>query len=477
MSVVDVIETEFRLNDKYSNKMRNIEAATSSFAKSFDKVNRAQLMGGFAAKATMVAGAIGAIGIALGANAMQDSARFDSLVKGLEAVEGSAERARAKIEELRELAKAPGIGFEQAVVGYGGLRRNGVSDSMSQALVREAGNANAASGGDVAKYEQIMRAFMQIAAKPKLQGDELLQLNEAGLPIQKMLKEAFGTADPEQLAKAGKSGTDVLEGLIKVMAKMPRVGGGFQNVLDNMSDALNRASVEVGDGLNRALLPMLEGLGEEISKMSEDGKFKEIGETLAGAASSIMESAGGIQGIATSFEIIANASPEIMSNLAAIGKWFADWSDPERWFDPKAFNWPEVFGGGKDESASAAENIARMEGYRGKDGKGPTVAEQIQARKDKEAARDNAKRDEEAKKEKDKEADKANPATNFLKKIEENTRALPELTKTILGGGELGRMGVTSRDVKAQRQSRKVAKGIENMAAIQAAPMFRLSRR
>ncbi|MBL8059556.1 MAG: tape measure protein [Chthonomonas sp.] len=484
MSVVDVLETEFKLSGNYVRESERIKAATAGIGEKLDKLNKTQLIGGLTRSMAVAAGALGAAVVALSANAMRDSAHFDSIIKGLDAIEGGADRARRSVEELKKIAKAPGIGFEEAVTGYSGLRRGGVETSMSMALIREIGNANAMAGGSTEKFDRMMYALTEIAIQGKLQGDELRQLMEAGLPVGKMLKEEFGVGDAEALKKLGLSSDEIFAGLLNQLRKLPRAAGGFQNVLDNLGDSFKFASISVGEGLNEGLMPMLNDFGSEIARLTEDGTLKELGSSMAEATSRIMEAAGGLEGVASSMEIMAKASPDIANNFAAMAEWAQRFMHPEqsdmwtRGIDPLALKWWEWFGigkGGGGENADAT--IAEMEGYRGKDGKRKTVRERIAEKKAEEAERDKLKADEAQKKEES--AKKQDPAVALLRKIEENTKVLPQFERIILGSrGEYGAEGLTSHDItRGQRQSRRVAREIAALAADIAAPMKRLTQR
>lgn len=74
-------------------------------------------------------------------------------------------------------------------------------------LARITGDAASALGSDPAdsqfKWEIINRALGQIKAKNRLQGDEILQLNEAGIGTDKYLKAAFGP-NYRKLQEAGR---------------------------------------------------------------------------------------------------------------------------------------------------------------------------------------------------------------------------------------------------------------------------------
>ncbi len=461
MSTIDVLETEFNLKGNYEKKMRDAKAATSAFASDFDKVSRAQMIGNFAANMTMAAGAVVALGVAMGSRAMRDSAQFDSLVKGLESVEGSAKEAQKQLEKLKIIAEGPGIGFEESVTGYGGLRRSGVSQGMSERLVREAGNLNASSGGDVAKFERIMLAFSQIASKPQLMGQELLQLNEAGVPIQKLLKEAFGTADTDELRKRGLSGTEVLEKLVATMEKMPRVGGGFQNVLDNFADTMKFASVEVGNGLNESLLPMLGQFTEGIREMTEDGTLKNLGDSIGQTTKTMLEAAGGARGLAEKLSLVATA----MMNATKAGQQMWEFQRKTNPFWALS-DW--LYGGDIHRAAAEVDaKNAEME-------QDPRVKGVLE----RQAAAQKLREEERRKKEdQEKQRLKSDPATNLLAKIEANTRILPEIARAAWGGGELARIGVTPHEIKAARAERKIARDLRRYAQIAAVPTIRSSGR
>jgi hypothetical protein len=242
------------------------------------------------------------------------------------------------------------------------------------------------------------------------------------------------------------------------MSEMPRVGGGFQNVLDNVGDAMQRASVEVGNSLNARLLPILEGIGAEVAELAENGKFAELGESLANLATSSSAAAGGVTGLVDKLNLIA-------VGLKNFGDFTGSIWDQLRQIPgstPNLIDW--LWGG--DINREIGKQQASIDAQE----KDPRVI----AYKERMAAR------EEANKKKGAEetvSPTVSPAVQVLKKIEENTRALPDITRTIFGGGELGRMGVTAHEIRAQRLSRKVAGGIQKQAQLIAMQTPRLTAR
>lgn len=462
MSTVDVLETEFNLKGNYEREAKKVQAATAGISSSLSKLNMASSIGRLASMMGTAAVAAIALGTALGGKAMHDSAQFDSLVKGLESVEGSAKEAQKQLAKLKEIARGPGIGFEESVQGYGGLRRAGMDQGLSERLVREAGNANAASGGGVAKFERIMLAFSQMALKPTLQGDELLQLNEAGLPVQKMLKDRYGTADGRELAKLGLSVEGVIRGLVEEMEKMPRVGGGFQNVLDNFGDTMKFASVEVGNGLNESLLPLLDEFTKGITEMTADGTLTNLGQSMGELVSKMSDAVGGADGLAHSLGNLVNG----MANFGDFVGNTWDFVRQSPFLSPLASAADYLYGGDilREKGEADAFN-AEME-------KDPRII----AQREREKAREEQRAKDEAAKEEAKKQ-KRTPEATLLEKIEANTRVLPDIARAAWGGGELARIGVTPHEVKAARAERKIARDLRRYAQIVAVPTVRTSGR
>jgi len=211
------------------------------------------------------------------------AADFDSLVKSLEAVDGSSKEAQKSLADLKNLAKQPGLGFEEGVRAYVGLRNADLDRGFSEKLISEFANANARAGGGKETFDRIMMAVRQIAVSPNLRGQDLMQLNEANLPVQLLLKKHFGTGDSEELTHRGVTSKQALEGLVAELEKLPRVSGGAKNSLDNLSDAIKFAFVDFGMGVNSNVLGNVDKSTDIVTQMTEAGVFKDLGETVSQA--------------------------------------------------------------------------------------------------------------------------------------------------------------------------------------------------
>lgn len=228
------------------------------------------------AMAALTAG-IGGVGL----EASRRAADFESLVAALTAVEGSGAKAAESLRRLREIALGPGLGVQEALTTYSGLRRAGIETELAMRMTRELGNQVAMSGGGKEVLDRVGRAAGQIATKPFLQGEELLQLTEAGLPAYKMVKDIFGTSDTEDLKRRGVSATQVLVALTEAMEKMPRVAGGARNSFDNLSDAIDQAWVSIGTGINAGgFAKFMDDLAKSITKLTSTGVLESLGDNL-----------------------------------------------------------------------------------------------------------------------------------------------------------------------------------------------------
>lgn len=307
MSVVDEVLTRYSLQDNYSGPARRVAAASAHIAAGHNQAKAANhdlnvsfsdltkgTMDSFSALSTvgsMAASAFLLVGGAYAgasAKAMQAAAEWDALVAALVAVEGSASKAEVALRKVREAARAPGLGQREALQGYTSLVRSGLSDDFALRTLREFGNMNATSGGGKAQLDQLIRAVAQIANKPFLQGDELLQLMEAGVPAYKMVKDIFGTADTEELKRRGIDSQRVLQALVAELEKMPRVAGGAKNSFENLSDAIDFGMVTIGQSLNAQLLPFVDRISGTIDAANNAGVFADLGGFLADTIANIL---------------------------------------------------------------------------------------------------------------------------------------------------------------------------------------------
>lgn len=477
MAVADVLETRFTADA--SGYVRGSNQAISATQRFGGAISGIALPG----LATMVTalGAVASAYVAVGVSAMRQSAGFDSLVKSLESIEGSADAAKRALAELQDIAKLPGLGLQEAVKGYNNLRRNGMDQDQSFRLLRAAGSANDLAGGGREQLSRILLAFTQIQTNGQIAGDELNQLAEAGIAAKKMLKDRFGTSDGGELAKMGVDSEVAIAALVEEMEKLPKGAKKFTTVLENLAMAGEMAAVGLGDGLNNALMPHLEALGSTIESLTENGALEALGSVIGDLVLSVMpDLKDGTNELYGQFIELGAVIADTVQGMINLGKGFAAMGDMFGQFMDSPFNPvnainPDyhvraVFG-----DRYAEENKAGMDGpgagdefkrraLRGRGQYGPQLSEADElARKANEKATKDA--------EKIDDAAKTLEQNRHLSGIERNTKIMADEMRNVFGTSQLGGNTVNAVNVGRINGSSRAAQvdqmfGLVQMAAV-----------
>lgn len=275
-----------------------------------------------------------AVGGAIGAAAFQAAAKMDSLTRGLASVSKNSADLQGQLARLREVAKLPGLGFEEAVQGSVALQAAGISARLSERSLMAFGNALASVGKGKADLDGVTLALQQIASKGKISAEEINQLNERVPQIRKAMQAAFGTSDTEALGKMGIDTTTFINGVVTQLERLPRVTGGIQNDLENLSDAINQALIPLGKGI-ADLFSGVSGtgenliatfkrvgtqIGEVLSAIGKSGVLAEVGKSLAGIFGLDIG-----QGLQQNMARVAGVIASVLKNLPEMGKMAADY--------------------------------------------------------------------------------------------------------------------------------------------------------
>jgi tape measure domain-containing protein len=285
-------------------------------------------LGALSTVATVAAAGLAASAVAiggLGAASLQAYGNLERLALGLNAVEGSAEIAAQRMAELRDLAKAPGLGFSEAVGAFGMLRNAGASAGFSQEIIKELANANARGGGDSATFARIMQAVAQSLNSPFLQGDEMRQFRENRLPVDAALKSRFGTSDSEQLSKQGVTSAMAIQAIVEEFSKMPRVAGGLTTALENMTDTVNMSLAEIGKGLAPGVMRIVDDISLSFAKLTDSGVLDLFGRNLSRVGNEVsgaFTNAGGGKSLAEIMIDVGAAAIDLFTILGTIATGF-----------------------------------------------------------------------------------------------------------------------------------------------------------
>lgn len=237
-------------------------------------------LAGVAAYVGLREAAQGVVGLLKVAAASEDANRALRNLYG-----GQAEGNKA-FEQLRVLAKQNGLAFQDVVDQAKKLKSFGLDplNGSLQALVDQ----NAAVGGSQEDLSGKVLALGQAWAKQKLQGEEILQLVERGVPVWSLLEKATGknVQELQKLSEQGKLGRGVIKALYEEIGKAN--AGAAQQGLSSLSGLLQQVSARWNDFLNRvANSGVTEYFKREIgsllgSTQNLDGLAKRVADAIIG---------------------------------------------------------------------------------------------------------------------------------------------------------------------------------------------------
>src|SRR5690606_16797986 len=218
---------------------------------------------------------------------------------------GSQEAGNRAYNELEVLSRRNGLAFADVVEQAKKLMSFGLDplNGSLQALVDQ----NAAVGGSMEDLDGKILALGQAWAKQKLQGEEILQLVERGVPVWDLLQKATGKSVQElqKLSSAGKLGREVIQQLYEEIGRAN--SGASTRALGSLSGLLAQASARwlefkqrvveagLGDYLKQQLTSLLQSTGglEGLARRVSDAiigvidGLKRVGEQILPLAKSI----------------------------------------------------------------------------------------------------------------------------------------------------------------------------------------------
>lgn len=241
--------------------------------------------------------AIGAGIAALGYQVFKTGVEFDTLTRSLASVSVNADDLHGQLGRLKEIAKLPGLGFDEAILGSVRLQNTGLSAADAERALLGFGNALALVGGGRNELNHVTLALMQMATAGRVMGQDLLQLQQNIPQIRLAMMAAFGTAQTEELAKMGITTKQFLDGVLQYLEKLPRASDGAKNSLENLGQGIKDAMAPLGQGMVEAFAaagPLIEltlgrleklsrFLGEGLAAVVRSGALEEVFDAWAKA--------------------------------------------------------------------------------------------------------------------------------------------------------------------------------------------------
>ncbi|MCL6611174.1 MAG: tape measure protein [Peptococcaceae bacterium] len=226
-----------------------------------------------------IRGTIGA-GISFNAQLEQTQIAFRTLT-------GSAAEAQKMIEDLREFTKSTPFEFPQLQQAATRLMALGFASKDVLPMLKAIGDAASGLGIGAEGINRITLALGQMAAKGKVTGEEIMQLQEAGIKADEILAKAWGKSTAE-IVKMREDGLipagQAIEALIKGMEEnfpnmMVEQNKSFTGMMSNIKDAFNdlfgRILEPSFNWLKNDILPKIMNTLEQMADVAKKSGIKE----------------------------------------------------------------------------------------------------------------------------------------------------------------------------------------------------------
>ena len=207
----------------------------------------------------------------------------------MQAVMGSIEAGKAATGWIEQFAKTTPLQLDQVTQVFVRLKAFGLDpmDGTLQGIVDQAYKL----GGSFEEVQGISLALGQAWAKQKLQGEEILQLIERGVPVWELLEKVTGknTAELQKLSEQGQLGRDTIKALMSEIAaqssgaaaaNMGTLSGLISNAQDNLEKFYRMVA---NSGAMDWLKGQLAALNNQFDQMANDGRLQQLAQQISDA--------------------------------------------------------------------------------------------------------------------------------------------------------------------------------------------------
>ena len=200
---------------------------------------------------------------------------------------GSAAEGERALAWIKNFTKTTPYQLDEVSDAFVRLKAFGFDpmDGTMQAVVDQA----VMLGGGFDRLRGIAVGLGQAWAKQRLQGEEILQLVERGVPVWEMLERVTGknVLEIRKLSETGKLGRDVIRGLINEIAKgadgaaaknMTLLTGYVSNLKDEWSYFLDAIG---SSGAMDYAKAQMKALADRIKEINQDGSLQELSKNIS----------------------------------------------------------------------------------------------------------------------------------------------------------------------------------------------------
>ena len=273
------------------------EANLSRFNKALD--NTAQKASELATKignaATIMGGALTAGLGALGVSVINTGATFESLRTQLTSLEGSSEKAEESLAWIKKFGQETPLSLTEAAQAFAMMRNFGL-DPTNGSLQAIVDNASLMNKG-IDSVMGIILPLGQAWSAQKLQGQDMMQLINQGIPAWELLSQVMGktVAETRKLSEEGKIGRAEMSKFFEALAKRgygasARMAKTWTGVMARMGDAWEDFNLRIAEaGIFESAKKRAEELLALFQTWQNDGTMDRIAKKVSGAMERISD--------------------------------------------------------------------------------------------------------------------------------------------------------------------------------------------
>ena len=240
--------------------------------------------------AGLVAASVGLYSIKRGIESILTTGdKFERLSVQLEAIMGSMAEGERALSWIKDFTRNTPFQLEEVSEAFVRLKAFGLDpmDGTMQAIVDQASKL----GGGMERLNGITLAVGQAWAKQKLQGEEILQLVERGVPVWELLEKATGknVQELQKLSTAGKLGRDTIALLVAEIGNSAE-GAAAKNMtllsgyVSNLKDSWQQFLAAVADsGALDYTKDVLGSIAQRFEVMNRDGRLQALARKVSDA--------------------------------------------------------------------------------------------------------------------------------------------------------------------------------------------------
>ncbi len=249
--------------------------------------------------------------------------QFERLEVQLNAIMGSMAEGEQAMALIKEFTKNTPLELQEVADAFTALKNFGLDpmDGTLQAIVDQTSKL----GGGMERLKGISLALGQAWAKQKLQGEEILQLVERGVPVWSLLEKVTGknTQELQKLSSAGKLGREAIKGLIDEIGKSSAGAakanmGLLSGLMSNMADRWTEFKDSVADaGWLAYVKKQLTAFGNKLDELGKNGKLQELAQKISDGFISMAESVR-LSLSSISFEQFVQGATEAFNSVSTV---------------------------------------------------------------------------------------------------------------------------------------------------------------